>query len=128
MFAHHLLPPPEVVSHRVELLLVCLSGRTIADVVLVGRPALVACVGSKAMMHSGRTAWHAGRTVRSGVLALKCGMMSMWDKWGRGVAVTVLEVQDCHVVQVKKEDTHGYGGCTLAHDETQCGCLDCWLT
>ena len=49
----------------------------------------------------------AGRSVRSGLVALKCGMMPVWDRWGARKAVTVLEVSNCQVMQVKKQATDG---------------------
>lgn len=41
-------------------------------------------------------------------MALKCGMMPVWDQWGARRAVTVLEVKNCHVLQVKKTAKDGY--------------------
>lgn len=48
---------------------------------------------------------HLGRT---GLLAMKCGMMGHWDSWGKRHPLTVLKVEDCRVVQVKTLDADGY--------------------
>lgn len=45
---------------------------------------------------------------RTGVIAMKCGMMPIWDKDGTRRACTVLEVQDCQVVQQKTFENDGY--------------------
>lgn len=50
---------------------------------------------------------------RSGVLAMKIGMMNVWDNWGIGHGCTVLQVEACQVVGVKTEDKHGYNALQL---------------
>ena len=45
---------------------------------------------------------------RTGLLAVKIGMTSEWDKWGVHHPLTVLQVDRCHVVQVKTKETDGY--------------------
>lgn len=45
---------------------------------------------------------------RSGAIALKVGMMSILDRWGKKYPCTVLQLDDCQVVQVKTIDTDGY--------------------
>ena len=47
-------------------------------------------------------------SVRTGLLAVKVGMTSEWDKWGVHYPLTVLQVDRCHVVQVKTLETDGY--------------------
>jgi len=43
-----------------------------------------------------------------GLIGKKIGMTQVWDKDGRRVAVTVLEVGPCPVIQVKTAETDGY--------------------
>lgn len=46
---------------------------------------------------------------RTGVVALKIGMMPIWDKWCTRIPCTVLQIENCQVVQVKtmeKEQTN----------------------
>ena len=47
-------------------------------------------------------------SVRTGVLAVKVGMTSEWDKWGVHQSLTVLQLDRCHVVQVKTKEKDGY--------------------
>ncbi|XP_064411000.1 39S ribosomal protein L3, mitochondrial isoform X2 [Latimeria chalumnae] len=54
-----------------------------------------------------REAWKPG-TRRVGVIAIKLGMMPIWTKTGEKHAVTLLQVQDCHVIKyTPKEDYDG---------------------
>ena len=52
-------------------------------------------------------------TRRSGLVAMKCGMMSVWDSEGARVPCTVLEVQDCQVVSAKTFEKDGYAAVQL---------------
>jgi len=47
-------------------------------------------------------------SVRTGVIALKCGMLPNWDKWGVRHPLTVLKLENVQVIQVKTEETNGY--------------------
>lgn len=46
--------------------------------------------------------------MRSGLIAKKVGMTRVFDENGRHVPVTVLQVENCQVTQVKTEETDGY--------------------
>ncbi|KAF8934702.1 translation protein [Dissophora ornata] len=48
------------------------------------------------------------KSLRTGVIARKKGMTAMWDEWGIRIPVTVLQLEQCQVVQVLNEETHGY--------------------
>ncbi|CAN2389697.1 ribosomal protein L3 [Pristimantis euphronides] len=51
--------------------------------------------------------WEAGSN-RVGLIAVKLGMMPIWTKSGEKHAVTMLQVQDCHVIKhMSKEDAGG---------------------
>ncbi|KAJ1460853.1 translation protein [Pelagophyceae sp. CCMP2097] len=45
---------------------------------------------------------------RTGVVAVKVGMMSTWDNHGMKHAITVLRLDGCRVVQVKEMEKEGY--------------------
>lgn len=45
---------------------------------------------------------------RVGALAMKVGMLAIFDKWGERHAVTVLHLDECQVLQKKTLDTDGY--------------------
>jgi len=48
---------------------------------------------------------------RTGVVGMKMGMMSVWDYWGKRLPITVVKIDNCQVIQVKKElDKKGYVG------------------
>nr|XP_042138103.1 39S ribosomal protein L3, mitochondrial [Peromyscus maniculatus bairdii] len=52
------------------------------------------------------------RSSRVGLIALKLGMMPLWTKDGQKHAVTLLQVQDCHVVKYTPKEN--YDGKTAA--------------
>lgn len=58
---------------------------------------------------------------RTGALAMKVGMIPVWDKWGQRHATTVLQLDECKVVQVKTEDTDGYTAVQLGVGEAKRG-------
>ncbi|GLE02265.1 hypothetical protein PINS_up011103 [Pythium insidiosum] len=50
---------------------------------------------------------------RTGLLAVKVGMMPVWDHFGYRHACTVLQVEECQVTQVKAADRHGFSALQL---------------
>lgn len=56
---------------------------------------------------------------RTGALAMKVGMLAIFDKWGERHAVTVLHLDNCQVVQVKKPETDGYMSLQLGVGEAK---------
>jgi large subunit ribosomal protein L3 len=56
---------------------------------------------------------------RTGALAMKVGMLSVWDRWGERHAVTVLQLDQCQVVSVKTVETNGYTALQLGVGEAK---------
>lgn len=50
---------------------------------------------------------------------MKVGMLTIWDKWGTRYASTVLQLDDCRVVQVKTLETDGYTALKLGVGEAK---------
>lgn len=48
---------------------------------------------------------------------MKVGMMPVWDKWGTRYGCTVLQLDDCKVIQVKTTETDGYNAVQLGVGE-----------
>ena len=57
--------------------------------------------------------------MRSGLIAHKLGMTQYFDKAGNQVPVTILRVEKCTVVDVKKNDVHGYTALQLGTKSTK---------
>lgn len=45
---------------------------------------------------------------RTGALGIKAGMLAEFDEWGTRHELTVIQLDDCQVVQVKREEDNGY--------------------
>jgi large subunit ribosomal protein L3 len=56
---------------------------------------------------------------RSGLLAMKVGMLPFYDKWGVRCTVTVLQADNVFVVQHKKNETEGYDALQLSVGEAK---------
>ncbi|PHJ21186.1 50s ribosomal protein l3 [Cystoisospora suis] len=54
--------------------------------------------------------WNSRRT---GVLAYKVGMMSLWDGWGARHPVTVCQLDRCMVMEQRTLDKDGYEACVM---------------
>lgn len=50
---------------------------------------------------------------------MKVGMLAIWDKWGTRYPATVLQLDDCQVVQCKTEETDGYTALQLGVGEAK---------
>ncbi len=74
-------------------------------------------------------------TKRTGAIALKVGMLGVYDQWGQRHACTVLQLDDVQAVQVKKATTDGYTSVQLGAGEKKLkntsqperGHLDRWI-
>jgi len=52
-----------------------------------------------------------------GLIGKKVGMTSVFDKDGKNVPCTVIEVGPCVITQIKKEETDGYNSVQVAYEE-----------
>ena len=46
-------------------------------------------------------------------------MLALWDSWGFRIPVTALQLDECHVTQVKTEETNGYTALQLGVGEAK---------
>jgi len=56
---------------------------------------------------------------RTGALAMKVGMLAIWDRWGVRYPVTVLHLDACQVINVKTDETNGYTALQLGVGEAK---------
>ena len=85
---------------------------------------IVGSILSRGMAYAGRPAVNTSQLEegrRTGLLAMKVGMLAVFDKWGKRIPVTVLQVDNCRVVQVKTEETNGYTALQLSIGEAKPG-------
>jgi large subunit ribosomal protein L3 len=82
-----------------------------------GRSLLVGARGFAARPAINTSQLKVGR--RTGALAMKVGMLTMYDSWGERHAVTALQLDNCQVVQVKKAETDGYFALQLGVGEAK---------
>lgn len=67
----------------------------------------------------GAPVWDPVASRRTGVVALKCGMIPDWDVWGERHPLTVLRLEDVEVTQVKTADVHGYNAIQVGGGEAK---------
>lgn len=65
----------------------------------------------------GRTSWHPNLDKRCGALAIKVGMMPVWDEWGERHACTVLFLDRNVVIKTFTEKQDGYFGVQVGAGE-----------
>lgn len=53
------------------------------------------------------------KSLRTGLLAYKVGMTHTWDKWGTHVPLTVLQMENCQVIDIKTIEKDGYSSLVL---------------
>jgi large subunit ribosomal protein L3 len=56
---------------------------------------------------------------RVGALAMKVGMVAVWDKWAERHPATVLHLDECEVIQVKTLENDGYHSLQLGVGEAK---------
>ena len=57
--------------------------------------------------------------MRTGIVAKKLGMTSVFDQWGQEDAVTLLEVKDCQVIAKKTKEKDGYNAVQMGVDNAK---------
>ncbi|KAI8980495.1 translation protein [Pilobolus umbonatus] len=69
------------------------------------------------------TAVWSADSIRTGVIARKKGMTSVWDETGVRLPVTVLQLEDVIVTDVRTEEKHGYTavqvGCSVKKEKSE---------
>jgi len=64
------------------------------------------------------TGWNLN-SKRTGVIAVKMGMIHDWNNYGVMIPMTVLQIQDCQVIGVRTVETHGYTALQLGAINTK---------
>ncbi|ORY98141.1 translation protein [Syncephalastrum racemosum] len=71
------------------------------------RRVATAALHTSAALRQQEAAW-SPQSVRTGVIARKKGMTALWDETGKRIPITVLQLEDVVVTDVRTPEKHGY--------------------
>ncbi|ETM53488.1 50S ribosomal protein L3 [Phytophthora nicotianae] len=89
------------------------SGKALLQTSLRASSLSTAAAPATAATTEAATAVWSPEKKRTGLLAVKIGMMPVWDHFGYRHNCTVLQVEECQVTQVKTADRHGFNALQL---------------